>query len=340
MGRGLSDLQRKILEHGGGSPADLALALFGDTAPGHRVSICRAQKSLEQRGLLALTNNSPRWQLSVNERCRVEQAEAMAFLGQLAPLSNDLVIFSPPYLDARRYKDGDGSVPVFRDPKLWARSMTSMMQTALRSCRGLVACVANGRTKNFRYKPAVERLIVNLDDAGVCLREPPIYLRMGIPGSSGDDWLKNCYETIVCVTHGGRLPWSNNKAMGKPPKLGPGDKPPHRRQDGRRAGPEVQHYKHPDIANPGNVIHCKVGGGRIGDKLAHENEAPFPEELVEFFVRSFCPPGGIVCDPFCGSGTTGVVALRWGRRFMGCDMRLSQVELTRRRLARVPKENP
>jgi DNA modification methylase len=71
----------------------------------------------------------------------------------------------------------------------------------------------------------------------------------------------------------------------------------------------------------------------MGDALAHESEAPFPELLAEWFVRSCCPPGGIVCDLFSGSGTTGAVAVRLGRRFVGCDVRASQVELSRRRIA-------
>jgi hypothetical protein len=116
--------------------------------------------------------------------------------------------------------------------------------------------------------------------------------------------------------------------------------------------PQTQPYVPPVLANPGNVIqqtytadevaallaeagdvkHCKVGGGLMGHELAHENEAPFPLELAEFFVKSFCPPGGIVLDPFCGSGTTGHAAVEHGRRFLGCDIRESQVELSRRRL--------
>jgi DNA modification methylase len=121
-----------------------------------------------------------------------------------------------------------------------------------------------------------------------------------------------------------------------------------RKPDGRR---ERQGYKPPKLANPGNVIDCAaeeeaglvvncgaVGGGRMGSPLAHKNEAPFPEKLVDFFVRSFCPPGGLALDPFCGSGTTLAVAVRHGRRAFGCDLRASQVELTRRRLAPQPQE--
>ena len=58
------------------------------------------------------------------------------------------------------------------------------------------------------------------------------------------------------------------------------------------------------------------------------------ETLAEFFVRSYCPPGGVVLDPFAGSGTTGAVAVRLGRRFLGCDVRESQCEIARKRIIR------
>ena len=39
-------------------------------------------------------------------------------------------------------------------------------------------------------------------------------------------------------------------------------------------------------ANPGNVVKVKAGGGHMGSDLAHDNEAPFPESLADFFVLS------------------------------------------------------
>lgn len=100
----------------------------------------------------------------------------------------------------------------------------------------------------------------------------------------------------------------------------------------------VQCYTPPPLANPGNVIHCKVGGGLMGSPLAHENEAPFPERLVEFFIRSYCPPSGEVLDPFGGSGTVAAVAKRTGRNSVSCDIRESQCDIIRRRLATVQPE--
>ena len=70
----------------------------------------------------------------------------------------------------------------------------------------------------------------------------------------------------------------------------------------------------------------------MGDPLAHENEAPFSEDLADAFIRSFCPPGGTVLDPFCGSGTTLAVAAKTGRKSIGFDIRESQIDLSRRRL--------
>lgn len=71
----------------------------------------------------------------------------------------------------------------------------------------------------------------------------------------------------------------------------------------------------------------------MGHALCHSNEAPYPLRLAEFFVRSFCPPGGVCCDPFAGSGTTAHAAAMHGRRFVGCDVRESQVSLVARRMA-------
>ena len=113
-----------------------------------------------------------------------------------------------------------------------------------------------------------------------------------------------------------------------------GEMPPGSKLHTKRNAHEtrVQCYTPPKLANAGNVIHCVVGGGVMGSRLCHENEAPFPEKLVEPFIKCFCPPGGVVLDPFCGSGTTLAVADRLGRNAIGFDVRASQVELSGRRV--------
>lgn len=287
----------------------------------------------------------------------------------------DLVFGSPPYEDARLY-----GIDFRLAGQDWVDWMVPQFLEMVRICKGLVAVVVEGRTRDFRWSATPALLMADLHRAGVRLRKPPIYHRIGIPGSGGPDWWRNDYEFTLCATKG-RLPWSDNTATGHPPKWAPGGEMSYRLTDGtrrnqwggsgskgstrarkkdgsrepasgrpshmlkkcgasRRANGEMKKagYDMPVLANPGNIIRCKVGGGLMGSKLAHENEAPFPEALVEPYVLSFCPPGGVVYDPWCGSGTTLAVAKRFGRRFIGTDVRESQVELTRKRLAQTQPE--
>ncbi len=68
------------------------------------------------------------------------------------------------------------------------------------------------------------------------------------------------------------------------------------------------------------------------DAFPEAHFATFPTKLVEPCVLAGCPEGGVVLDPFCGSGTTGVVALRADRRFVGIELNEQYVEMARRRI--------
>lgn len=61
--------------------------------------------------------------------------------------------------------------------------------------------------------------------------------------------------------------------------------------------------------------------------------ATFPTELPRRCILAGCPPGGIVLDPFMGSGTTGEVAERLGRRWVGIELNPEYIELARKRTA-------
>lgn len=291
---------------------------------------------------------TPYWE---TDSVRLFEADALECLAALPAGSVDLAFFSPPYERARLYLENGKDLGIARNTEEWVKWMVEVFQACLRVCKGLVACVCEGQTRKYRYTASPFLLAADLHRAGVTLRKPPIYHRVGIPGSGGPDWLRNDWEAVICATNGGKLPWSENTAAGKPPKFRAGGPLSYRTLNGERVNHkpvvnlttsgatngDTPYRKNrspsPAIANPGNVIKCKAGGGNMGSDLAHENEAPFPESLATVFVRSFCPPGGTVLDCFAGSGTTGAVAIRWGRKFVGCDVRQSQCELTRKRIS-------
>ncbi len=59
-----------------------------------------------------------------------------------------------------------------------------------------------------------------------------------------------------------------------------------------------------------------------------------PLEIIERMVKASCPPGGVVLDPFMGSGTTAVAALRTGRHFVGFELNPDYCAQIEQRLAR------
>jgi len=73
-----------------------------------------------------------------------------------------------------------------------------------------------------------------------------------------------------------------------------------------------------------------------GFKEAHF--AVFPEELILPCILSGSPEGGTVCDPFTGSGTTGVVALENGRAFVGCELNSTYAEMARKRISKATQQ--
>jgi len=254
----------------------------------------------------------------------VLHGDCLNLLRNLPDDSVDLVFTSPPYESARLY----GELQFKLKGQGWVDWAFERYVECVRVSRGLVAWVVEGQTRQFRWSATPALLMADLHRAGVKLRKPPAFHRVGIAGSGGPDWLRNDYEFLICSSKG-RLPWSDATATGKPPKYKPGGRPSHRKRNGKRDQAE---YSPPAIANPGNVMKFSVGGGRMGSMLAHENEAPFPEGLADAFIRSFCPLGGIVLDCFAGSGTTLAAAVKTGRNSMGMELREEQCELARRRV--------
>lgn len=66
--------------------------------------------------------------------------------------------------------------------------------------------------------------------------------------------------------------------------------------------------------------------------------ATFPEALIETPIKACCPKGGVVLDPFFGSGTTGIVAKKLGRNYIGIDLNPNYVKIAEKRLAKTVEQ--
>ena len=63
--------------------------------------------------------------------------------------------------------------------------------------------------------------------------------------------------------------------------------------------------------------------------------APFPEELPFRLIQLYSFKGDIILDPFMGSGTTGVAALKAERKFIGYEISSEYIELSKKRIAQL-----
>lgn len=94
-------------------------------------------------------------------------------------------------------------------------------------------------------------------------------------------------------------------------------------------------------ANPNLTVSLKSPRAGAGRTSANQNVHPTvkPFTLMRYLVRLITPPGGIVLDPFLGSGTTGAVSVACGFKFIGIEKEAQYFEIAKARIEDV-KQNP
>lgn len=114
------------------------------------------------------------------------------------------------------------------------------------------------------------------------------------------------------------------RRRGKHPSVGAAVPPGAARAKGAGAEGWRHTAEHPRGRNPGDVWTIPT------QPFPEAHFAAMPPVLADRCVKAGCRPGGVVLDPFCGSGTTGMVALRHGRRFVGIDLSSAYLDLALR----------
>ena len=71
------------------------------------------------------------------------------------------------------------------------------------------------------------------------------------------------------------------------------------------------------------------------EKVEGKHPTQKTEYLLERIILASTEEGQVILDPFCGSGTTGVEAVRYGRKFIGIDVSEEYMEISKKRLEKV-----
>ena len=105
---------------------------------------------------------------------------------------------------------------------------------------------------------------------------------------------------------------------------------------GKRA--RVKGAFHADSGSAARFFYCaKASKKDRGEGNTHPTVKP--TELMAYLCRLVTPPGGIVLDPFMGSGSTGKAAMREGFRFTGIEMDPDYFEIAKARIRHEANKN-
>jgi site-specific DNA-methyltransferase (adenine-specific) len=238
-------------------------------------------------------------------------------LDQVAESSVDLIVTSPPYADARK-KHYEG-VPIDAYVE-WFLERSREFQRALDPEGTFILNIKERVLAGERCTYVLE-LIQGLRRQGWLWTEEWIWHKKNShpgkwPNRFRDGWERvlqfNLQRKFAMYQDAVRVPigsWSHSRLT----HLRAKDRTRDPSGTGSGFGKNVSNWVGRELVYPDNVLHFAT---ETGNK---SHAAAFPEALPTFFIKLFTQPGDTVLDPFAGSGTTGVAAVRLGRHYIGID---------------------
>ena len=179
------------------------------------------------------------------------------------------------------------------------------------------------------------RVAFALQDSGWILRNAIVWNKPNPMPSSIADRLNTTYEHVFLLSKSPRY-WfdldvikvpSTGRAPGNTPEAiaaygkGAGTTGASRRWGGNETSTLLDIH---ETRNPGDVWTIST------KPFSEAHFAVMPPELAERCILAGCKPGGTVLDPFSGSGTTGMVAQRHGRKYVGIDLNSDYLDMSLR----------
>jgi len=237
--------------------------------------------------------------------------------------SVDLIFTSPPYWNKRVY--GGVSLGSERSPDDYVGNLASHLGACSRVIKETGSFFLNmGDTyKDGNLLSLPHKVAIKLHEDGWILRNTIIWHKTNPKPHSSKTSLSPTYEFIFHLVRSSGYKYHQTLA----PNKSDADfrVPRHREVDG--SAPDIIYPMMPrEGKNMGDfwdehVVKTAVAKNtRSPDQLEHP--APFPEQIVTVPVLQTTDEGDLVLDPFSGSNTTGRVANRYGRKYVGYDVQV------------------
>ena len=235
----------------------------------------------------------------------------------------DLIFTSPPYWNKRKYSENEG----LGNEKTPSEFVSNLV-THLRDCKRVLNQSGSfflnlGDTfKDGNLLNIPHRVAIGLQDEGWTLRNTIIWAKTNPKPSSTKSNLTPTYEFIFHLVLSNDYKYYPTLAPLKH-STRPSHSPRHRNL--KNSSNVTSPYIPREGKNMGDwwseeIVQSAVVNQKMKDGIEHP--APFPEKIVTLPVLQTTDEGDLVLDPFMGSGTTGTVATRYQRRFIGYDVQV------------------
>lgn len=276
------------------------------------------------------------------------QGDAKEVLSNLpAEIANTLVT-SPPYFGQRDY-GCSGQIGLEKTPQEYVDNLVSVFQEAKRVLRhdGTVWLNIGDKYLAGGQLGMPWRVALALIEDGWFLRSDVIWHKPNAMPSSVKNRPTTDHEYLFLFSKQSDYHYDadsirephvtfgpNSKMRGGRNHFGKKDSTPEKGKNG--GNPNLHNGRWDQAFHPLGRNKRTVWSVPLG-KYRGAHFAVFPEKLIEPCIVSSCPHGGLVIDPFFGAGTTGLVALKHGRKFIGIDINEDYCTISQNRLL---KEGP
>ncbi len=270
--------------------------------------------------------------------------DAVERLGELPDDSIDCTVTSPPYFQQRNYPD-DAQIGAEDTPEAFVARLQAVFRECLRVTKpsGSLWIVIGDKYVSGELLGTPWRLALALKEIGWRLRSDIIWHKPNAMPSAVRTRPTTDHEYIFFFTRSKNyyydadairephVTFSDKSQMrGGRAHFGKRNGTPEQGKNGGNANLHDGRWDqafHPKGRNKRTVWSIPLS------KFREAHFAVFPPKLVETCIRAGCPVGGLVCDPFVGSGTTALVARELERNYFGIDCVDDYCEMARRRLA-------
>jgi len=258
--------------------------------------------------------------LGLFELNKVYNIDCVEGMKQIPDNSIDLAVFSPPYNNIREYNGFE------LDLHETGKQLFRILKDG-----GISVMIIQDQTKNFGKSLTSFRTIVDwCDNIGFKLFECCIYQKQGVEGAWWTKRFRVDHEYIPIFLKGDKPQYFNKENLKILSKHG------GKFMTGR-ATRKTDGTTFKSTKKMINITKCR---GTIwdyitcgdGTKLKHEHPATFPDKLPYDIIQCFCPENGIVIDPFMGSGTSALAAIKLNRKWIGFEISEKYCDLINKRI--------